>query len=111
MLAAAILSISVWHGHALPTSTAAATKYRVAIVSTAGSRVHLTVTGVERGWIGAFCDNRVCSPNQITEVVPSGGTAVVQFELIREDEGAAHRSAAVIRGDDGATVRVPAASQ
>ena len=111
MLAAAVLSISLWQGHALPSTTAAAQKYRVVVAAPAGSHVHLRATGLERGWIGAFCDNRVCSPAQITEVVPSGGKAVILFELIREEQGAAHRSAAIIRADGGAPVRIPAASQ
>ncbi len=108
---AIVLALSPWHGKDLPTATQAAVKYRLTVAGEPGQTVHLKATGVERGWIAAFCDTRVCSPEQVTETIPGSGKASVQFELIREEDSAPHRSAAVIIGDNGSVVRVPAASR
>ncbi len=110
-LLAALLSISPWIGHALPTSTAAAAKYRLTVSGKPGTRVHLTTSRVQPGWIAAFCDTRICSPTQVTETISSTGSTVVQFELIREENDAPHKSGAVIHGEGRATITVPAASR
>jgi hypothetical protein len=114
MLAALLLAsigITPWNGADLPTATQAAAKYRLTISGKPGERVRLDVSGLATGWIAAFCDNRICSPMHVTQVIPKAGTAVLQFELIRETDDAPHRSGAVIRGSDGSRVVVPIASR
>lgn len=103
---AALLSISAWHGHDLPTATPSAVKYRLRIAAKPGTLVHLRTSGVSTGWIAAFCDNRVCSPAQLTEKIPKSGVAVVQFELIREGEGAPRRTRVVVRASDAESLVV-----
>ncbi len=110
-LLAALLSISPWTGHNLPTATTAAAKYRLVVSGKPGTHVHLSATGVKAGWIAAFCDDRVCSPMRVTETISADGRTVVQFELIREQSDAPHASGAEIHDDNGATLRVPAASR
>lgn len=106
-----VLALSAWHGSDLPTATQAAAKYRLTLTGQPGETVHLKTSGVERGWIAAFCDNRVCSPHEVTETIPAAGKVAVQFELIREEDTAPRRSAATITGDNGSVIKVPAASR
>ena len=72
-----------------------------------GAAVHLRATHVADGWIAAFCDSWVCSPGQVRETMPSSGTVVLQFELIREEDSAPKKSGAVIETDGGRSVNVP----
>lgn len=106
----AMLVVVPWAGHDLPTATEAAAKFRVTVSGAPGSSVHLTASGVAKGWIAAFCDMRVCSPWQATEKIPASGRAVIQFELIRETDSAPRRSGATIHGSDGSVVAVPLSS-
>lgn len=104
-----VLSIAPWSGKDLPTSTSSAAKYRLTVAGTPGSTVHLRTSRVANGWIAAFCNNRICSPNAIEQSVPASGTLTLQFELIREETSAPHVTAAVIHADGDArpvTVRV-----
>jgi hypothetical protein len=107
----ATMGLTPWTGTDLPTATQAAAKYRLTITGKAGSRVRLNTSGVAKGWIAAFCDTRVCSPSQLTAVLPKSGSVVVQFELIRETDDAPHRSGAIISSSDGSRVIVPQASR
>jgi hypothetical protein len=105
----ATMGISPWNGADLPTATQAAAKYRLTVTGKPGRRVTLNATNVAPGWIAAFCDPRMCSPTRSTQVIPSSGSLVVQFELVRETEDAPHRSGAVIASSDGSRVTVPSA--
>ena len=107
----AAIGITPWTGGDLPTATQAAAKYRLTISGKPGESVRLSTSDVANGWIGAFCDMRVCSPMQVTEKIPASGQTIVQFELIREGDGAPHASGAVIRSSDGSSVVVPRASR
>ena len=107
----AAMGISPWSGTDLPTATEAAAKYRLTVSGKPGTTVHLNTSGVAQGWIAAFCDMRVCSPTQVSEVIPKSGSIVVQFELIRETDDAPHHSGAVITGSDGSRLVVPQASR
>jgi len=100
----AALTVQPWHGTDLPTATQAAAKYRVTVSGAPGTTVRLVASGIEKGWIGAFCDMRVCSPNRVNEIVPPGGSATLQFELIREEDGAPAHSGATIHASDGSIV-------
>ena len=113
MLAFALTSLLLtpWSGTDLSTATQAAAKFRLTVSGRPGQVVHLRTSHVARGWIAAFCDEKVCSPMQVSEAIPKSGSAVVQFELIRETEDAPHSSGATIIADDGRTVVVPPASR
>ncbi len=110
-LLVATMGLTPWTGIDLPTATQAAAKYRLTISGKPGSTVHLNTSGVATGWIAAFCDNKVCSPTQLTEIMPKSGSVVVQFELIRETDDAPHKSGAIISSSDGSRVVVPQASR
>ena len=111
ILALVAMALSPWVGSDLPTATQAAARYRLTVTGKPGQSVHLRATGVASGWIAAFCDMKVCSPSQVTEKMPKSGQVVVQFELIRETDDAAHRSGATIVADDGRRIVVPPASR
>lgn len=102
----AALLVSPWSGPDLPTSTQAQAKYRVTVTGKPGDVVHLKVSGIADGWIGAFCDHRVCSPNRVNETIPASGRTDLQFELIRETDNAIKHTAATITGSDGSQVSV-----
>jgi hypothetical protein len=110
-LVLATIGLTPWTGSDLPTATEAAAKYRLTISGKPGSTVHLNTSGVAKGWIAAFCDMKICSPTQLTEIIPKSGSVVVQFELIRETDDAPHRSGAIISSSDGSRLIVPAASR
>lgn len=101
------LLLAPWKGADLPTAPASAVKYQLTIEEAPGAQVRLHAEKIAGGWIGAFCDTRVCSPGDVRETIPKSGVMKLQFELIREDEKSAHASSAVIRSDDGASVNVP----
>jgi len=107
----AAMGIAPWSGTDLPTATEAAAKYRLTVSGKPGTTVHLNTSGVAKGWIAAFCDMHVCSPTQVSEIIPKSGSIVVQFELIRETDDAPHHSGAVITGSDGSRLVVPRASR
>ncbi len=111
ILALAALAISPWSGHDLPTATQAAAKYRLQVSGAPGTTVELQATGVANGWIAAFCNDRVCSPMRVAEKIPKSGSAVLQFELIRETDDAPHASGAVIHAAGGGVVIVPRATR
>lgn len=106
LLLAALL-VQPWHGEDLPTATQAAAKYRVTLSGAPGATVDLSAEGVAKGWIGAFCDMRVCSPNRVSETLPPNGRVTLQFELIREEDGAPKHSGARIQASDGSSVTIP----
>jgi hypothetical protein len=105
------LEIQPWTGKDLVTTTTSAAKFRLIVTGKPGAHLRLQATGVADGWLGAFCTPTVCSPERVDADLPSSGTAVLQFELIREGDSAPNRSGARIAGDDGAYVDVPAVSR
>ena len=108
MLAVTTLLLSPWKGADLPTTTSTAVKYRLTVKDVPGADVHLRATGIAEGWIAAFCNNKICSPNQIHQTIPASGSAMLQFELIREDDKASKTSGATIESDGGASIVVKA---
>jgi hypothetical protein len=111
VLALIALTLKPWDGADLPTATQAAVKYRLTISGEPGSTLSLKTTGVATGWIAAFCDNRVCSPSEVSEIIPKSGRVALQFELIREDDHAVHSTGAQIHSSDGQTIVVPRATR
>ena len=101
------LSIQPWTGSELPTTSAAAQKYRLKVTGAPGSVVHLQASGVANGWLAAFCTPKICSPDRVDVAIPTSGEAVLQFELIRESDTAQKRSSATISDNGGAGVSVP----
>lgn len=101
------LLLTPWKGADLPTATTSAVKYELTIKDAPGASVHLRATRVANGWIAAFCDHRVCSPDQLQTTIPASGNVVIQFELIREEDSAPRSSGAVIVSDSGKSITVP----
>ena len=106
ILALVTLALTPWTGPDPKTAAQAQAKYKLTISAPANSTVHLHADKVAPGWIAAFCNNRVCSPNQVTQTIPANGKAELQFELIREEDHAAKTTGATILSDDGATLVV-----
>lgn len=107
--AATHLAIEPWTGSDFQVTTGAAAKYRLEVSGKPNDTIHLRARGVATGWLAAFCTPKLCSPQQVDVALPHSGTAVFQFELIREAVGAPKRSGATITGSGGASVSVPEA--
>ncbi len=106
ILAVVALALAPWTGRDLPNSTQAQAKYRLTVSAAPNSNVHLSTKNVAKGWIAAFCNGRVCSPNEVNQAIPASGKVVVEFSLIREEDNAPKKSGATILSDDGASVVV-----
>jgi hypothetical protein len=104
ILAVVTLALAPWTGPDPKVAAQAQQKYKLTISAPPNSTVHLHTDKVAAGWIAAFCNDRVCSPNQVTQVMPASGKAMLQFELIREEDNAVKTSGATILSDDGASV-------
>ncbi len=105
------LEVQPWTGKDLVTTTASAAKFRLIVTGKPNAHLRLQASGVADGWLGAFCTPTVCAPQSVDTNLPSSGTIVLQFELIREEDTAPSRSGARIVCDDGAFVDVPAVSR
>ncbi|HYL26279.1 MAG TPA: hypothetical protein VEW74_00525 [Candidatus Nitrosotalea sp.] len=103
------LSVQPWTGSDFQTTSSGAAKYRLEIAGKPNGSIHLQAQNVARGWLAAFCTPKLCSPGRIEMQLPKSGTAVVQFELIREADDAPKQSGAKITNADGVSVSVPAA--
>jgi hypothetical protein len=103
------LSVQPWTGSDFQTTSGSAAKYRLEVNGKPNASLRLSALGVAQGWLAAFCTPRLCSPQRVDVRLPRSGSAVFQFELIRESETAPKQSGAVIKGDDGASVTVPSA--
>lgn len=104
------LAIAPWKGADPKNAIAGATKYRLTVTGEPGTHVHARATGYAKGWVAAFCTDKICSPDQTVLDLPASGRSVVQFELVRDDENAPRHSGKVtITTDEGAkvTVQVP----
>lgn len=107
--AATQLSIQPWTGTDFQTTTTTAAKYRLEVNGKPNATVRLRAFGVAHGWLAAFCTPKLCSPQEINVQLPHSGSAVFQFELIRESLAAPKRSGATIAVSNGASISVPAA--
>jgi hypothetical protein len=103
------LSIQPWTGTDFQTTTTTAAKYRLEVDGKPNATVRLRASHVENGWLAAFCTPKLCSPHEVDVQLPHSGSAVFQFELIRESLSAPKRSGATIAVSDGASIRVPEA--
>jgi hypothetical protein len=103
------LTIQPWTGSDFQTTSSGAAKYKLQVSGKPDATVHLQANRVAPGWLAAFCTPRLCSPQRIEMHLPKSGSAVVQFELIRESGSAPKQSGATITDNDGVSVSVPAA--
>lgn len=90
-LAAITLLLSPWHGPSLPTASAAAAKYRLAVHGAPRSNVDLHATGLPSGWVASFCTANLCSPFRYTMHLNARGEGVIEFQAIRTDDSAPRR--------------------
>jgi hypothetical protein len=100
------LQLTPWHAANLPTTTSAAVKYLLTVRGVPHAHVHLRARYVAKGWIAAFCTQKVCSPDQTMLDLNAKGTSAIEFELIRNDSTASHSTGATVVSDDGAWVVV-----
>lgn len=107
LLAVIALTITPWSGSNYATADIASVRYRLVVTGAPGASIRLRADGIASGWIAAFCTPRLCSPQRVDATLPSSGKAVYAFELFRENGSAPKHSGAVIRSDDGASIRVP----
>ena len=106
------LSIGPWKGADPKNAIAGAFKYRLTVTGEPGAHVHLRATGQARGWIAAFCTDRLCSPDQTALDLPASGHADISFELVRDDETAPRKSGLVtIQIDEGVSLVIPSVAQ
>jgi hypothetical protein len=104
------LSIAPWTGKDLGTTTPSAAKFKLTVKGAPNANLRIEATHVAAGWLAAFCTPTVCSPDRVNVTLPASGQAAFSFELIREDEKAAHASGAVITTGD-ASIAVPPATR
>ena len=104
VLALTSLLLAPWKGADLPTATSSAVKYQLTVRDDPRKKINLQATVGEKGWLAAFCDNRICSPNKITVVIPESGELRLQFELIREDDKAEPLHSFVVSSDTGRSI-------
>ncbi len=101
-LATTTLAFSPWHGKVLQASPGAV-QYRLSVHGTPHSTVKLEATGLARGWIASFCTDKVCSPMQYSMELPASGAGAIEFQVIRNDDAAPHKTHVVVRSDAGAS--------
>lgn len=90
-LALVTLLLSPWHGPSLPTASAAAAKYRLAVHGAPRSSVDLRATGLPAGWVASFCTPTLCSPFRYTMHLDARGEGTIEFQAIRTDDAAPRR--------------------
>ncbi len=103
------LSIGPWTGSDFQTTSEGAAKFRLEVTGKPKATLRLRATGVAQGWLAAFCTPHLCSPQQVSVHLSSAGSAVLQFELIRESSAAPTISGATITDGAGTSVNVPSA--
>jgi hypothetical protein len=103
---AVLLSIAPWTGSNYQTASTQAVTYRLKVEGAPNATLRLRAVGVANGWLAAFCTRKLCSPQHADVTLPSSGSAVLQFELVRESDDAAARSGATITDGAGASVTV-----
>lgn len=111
MLAAVVtLLLGPWKGPSLPTASAAAAKYRLAVRGPAEHKVHLRTQALPQGWVASFCTESLCSPFAYELALNDRGQGEVEFQAIRTDASApAHiRITITADGADSKTLTVTA---
>ena len=89
MLAAVVtLLLGPWKGPSLPTASAAAAKYRLAVRGPAERKVQLRTGALPQGWVASFCTESICSPFAYQLDLDDRGQGEVEFQAIRTDPSA-----------------------
>jgi hypothetical protein len=103
-LALITLLLGPWRGPSLPTASADAVKYKLAVRGPAERAVHLRAEGLPKGWIASFCTEKICSPFSYTLNLNDRGQGDVEFQAIRTDDAAPAHARVTITAD-GSTSR------
>jgi tetratricopeptide (TPR) repeat protein len=82
------LALERWTGPSLPGSLPSRYRYRLIAVAKPGTNVSLGTKGLRGGWIASFCQDRLCSPNSVSFVMPSDGVKTYEFQLVPPTAGA-----------------------
>jgi cytochrome c biogenesis protein CcmG/thiol:disulfide interchange protein DsbE len=102
-----VLSVAPWTGPDLPGSVASTLKYRLIVAAGGDSAVTLHANGLTRDWVGSFCADGLCSPQQVSFRTPATGVKTYEFQLVPPAPGA-RPGTVTISAAGGNTVTVPA---
>ena len=98
------LALAPWTGPELPGSSPGTAKYRLVIAGRPNTEVNLSATGLPKGWIASFCNDRFCAPFHLTTTLSAAGLRVIEFQLVPPDvKLLAHLPHVQILADDGTT--------
>jgi hypothetical protein len=101
-----VLSVAPWTGPDLPGSVASTLKYRLIVAAAGDSAVTLHANGLARDWVGSFCADGLCSPQQVSFRTPPTGVKTYEFQLVPPAPGA-RPGTVTISAAGGNTVTVP----
>jgi cytochrome c biogenesis protein CcmG/thiol:disulfide interchange protein DsbE len=101
-----VLSVAAWTGPDLPGSVASTLKYRLIVAAAGESAVTLHANGLARDWVGSFCADGLCSPQQVSFHTPPTGVKTYEFQLVPPEPGA-RPGTVTISAAGGNTVTVP----
>ncbi|MBC5816646.1 MAG: hypothetical protein GIW97_08905 [Candidatus Eremiobacteraeota bacterium] len=101
MVHALTAALTLWGASAqLPSSVPNARKYAVSVSAKPGTRVFLRASGLPANWVGSFCTQRLCAPNQVSIVLPASGTLRTEFQIIPDDRAKSLVLPVVVRVED-----------
>jgi thiol-disulfide isomerase/thioredoxin len=101
-----VLSVAPWSGPDLPGSLASTLKYRLIVASAGDAAVTLHAAGLLRDWVGSFCADGLCSPQQVSFRAPASGVKTYEFQLVPPAPGA-RPGTVTISAAGGNTVAIP----
>ena len=98
LLLALVVTLAPWKGPTLPTTPSGeyVSSYALTVRGAPHQRVDLRAAGVAKGWIAAFCTQTLCAPFRKTVTLGTSGTMKLEYELVRIDPKASHRTRSVI---------------
>jgi hypothetical protein len=104
VLALVTVLLSPWEGPSLPTAPTGnyQTSYALNVRGAPSARVDLRADGVAKGWIAAFCTERLCSPFHTVVTLNNKGNARLEFSLIRTDPKASPHTRVIIQANNRA---------
>ncbi len=96
-----LLALSPWHGKVPAAANPDAVAYRLSVRGAPNAVVHLHASGLAPGWIASFCTARVCSPSRVALPLSAAGSGTIEFQVIRDDDAAPHRTHVIVSSDSG----------
>jgi hypothetical protein len=106
LFALVTLVLTPWHGPSLPTASADAVKFKLAVHGAPNQSVPLRASGLPAGWVASFCTSQFCSPFSYTLPLDRSGNGTVEFQAIRVDTKAPAHTRVVVSAQGGASKTV-----